>query len=222
MAVGFGIADVKGFPFDKWHTTQQTKVDFDDDVVTSVEPVSDWSHPDFRKFQVMHESRLFFEGRFRNEPIDTVVRRYRFDVYLDAPGGRAFFCGPKKLWQEAMQRIQRDQHSTLEYAPRELDLIALRSALEGRVSGGWFGDMQIARIESAGLFGPDVAKSDEWEHYEQMGHLSAIILELTYRDRAYNVMLVQDSTVVLYRSLGEIENLAFVKQLMARIEATMG
>jgi hypothetical protein len=109
----------------------------------------------------------------------------------------------------------------LAYTSRELDLVALRTRLESRVSGGWFGDMQIARIESAGLFGPDVGKSDEWEHYEQLGHLSAIILEIGYRDKAYKVMLVQDSTVLLYRSLGEVENLAFVKQLLARIESAM-
>lgn len=214
MAVGFGIADVTGFPVERWQTSQQRAIDGDDAVTTIVEPVSGWSHPDFKKFEVVHESRLYFEGRFRNEPINSVVRKYRFDVYLDSEGRTAFVHATKRLWHEAFRRIERDQHSTFRWTEREIDLIALREKLEPRIGGGWFGNMKIAKVETAGIFGPNVATSDEWERYEQTGRLSAIIIDFTFGDNDHKLMLSDDSTIVIYRELGEIENLAFVKTIL--------
>jgi hypothetical protein len=219
MAVGFGVADVEGFPTERFQTSQQRAIDGDDAVTTIVEPVRGWSHPEFKKFEVIHESRLYFEGRFRNEPIDSVVRRYRFFVYLDADGKTAFVQATKKLWHEAFRRIEKDQHATLTWKARELDLIALRAKLEPRIGGGWFGDMKIAKVETAGIFGANVASSDEWERYEQLGRLSAIIIDFTFGDDDYKLMLGQDSTIVIYRDLAEAENLAFVKAILSWIAA---
>jgi hypothetical protein len=62
-----------------------------------------------------------------------------------------------------------------------------------------------------------VATSDEWERYEQTGRLSAIIIDFTFGDNDYKLMLCQDSTIVIYRELAEIENLAFVKTILTWI-----
>lgn len=214
MAIGFGIATVQGFPSGRWQTSQQRSIDGDDAVTTIVEPVPEWSHPEFRKFEVIHESRLFFEGRVKSDPIDSVVRKYRFFVYLDAEGKTAFVQATKKLWHEAFRRIEKDQHATLRWEEREIDLIDLGAKLAPRIGGGWFGDMKIAKVETAGIFGPNVATSDEWERYEQTGRLSAIIIDFTFGDNDYKLMLCQDSTIVIYRELAEIENLAFVKTIL--------
>src|SRR5205814_1516065 len=125
------------------------------------------------------------------------------------------------LWHEGFRRVSRDQHSQFAWQPRTVDLGLLRTQLDSRIGGGWFGDMAVARVESAGIFGPEVASSDEWERYEQVGRLNAIILELSFADDDFKVMVSQDSTVLIYRDLGEFEALAFLREVLGRIEGAL-
>jgi hypothetical protein len=217
MTLSFGVALVSGFPVAPWRTTQQTDI-IEDAISTVVEPAGSWNHHYFRKFEVKHEARLHFEGRYHNDPIDSVIRVHRFNVYLDAEGRTAYSWASKKLWHDAFRRMARDQHSALAWEAEEVDLTRLRAALEPRVGGGWFGRLAIARVQTAGIFGPDVASSDEWERYEQLGTLQALSLQLSFEDDDYTLMLVQDGTTVLYTDLGEMKNLAFLLELRRLIQ----
>jgi hypothetical protein len=224
MPIAFGIVTVRGFPLNRWQTLQQTELPGgDDEVATVVEPVTDWLHSILRKFQVRHEHTLHLEGRYKNEPINQVIEVSRFDVYLPkAGGGVAYVRGAGRIWRDAFRRIKRDQESSFDFSPGSLDLQRLVPRLEAPVAGGWFGRLNIEKVRTAGIFGPSVAESEDWDRYEKLGQLSAITLDLSDGDRLQAVMLCQDWTVVLYRDRGEVANVDFVLDIHQVVERALG
>lgn len=222
MPVSFGLVRLDRFPLDGTHTTQQQALgDHDHGVVTVVENVLDWQHADFSKYRVRHESLLHLEGRYKNEPISEVIEVHRFDVYVSKDRSVAAPLAPKRIWTEAFHRLEKDPAATLSFQRIQLDLVKLRTNLEAAIGGGWFGSLKIDKVSTVGIFGADVAESDDWSRYEQSGTLQAVILELEFDDKPAAAMLGRDWTLVSYRNFGEVGNLEFLMQVRAMVEKAL-
>jgi len=223
VPLSFGVIRLERFPTDGTHTVQQLAIaGFDHTITTTIERAEDWHHARFQKFHVRHESVLRLEGRYRNEDISEVIEVHRFDIYASHDGSWAAVRAPKRLWLEALHRVEKDAAKALVFARESVDLSALLAKISSSVSGGWFGELDIEKVHTAGIFGADVAESDEWGHYEGAGTLQAIVVELPFGDKPISMMLGHDWTVVLYRDLGELENLAFVEELREMVRKALG
>ncbi len=192
----------------------------DDQVTTAVQPVSDWLHAELDKVRVRHEQTLHFEGRYRNDPINEVIRVDRFDVYLPKQRGattHAYVCGRGQIWRDAFRRMH-GADGRFAYTVEELDLLKLISRLEAGVGGGWFGNLKIEKVKSAALFGADVTESDDWSRLERLGDLTTIYVVLDDESgEPQSLMLGRDWTIVVYRDRGEVANLDFVAAIRAEI-----
>jgi len=218
VPLSFGIIHVEGLRPEGIATAQQTALPGgDDQVTTRVDVDPNWAHTAYRKYNVTHESTLRLEGRYRNEPINEVIEVHHFDLYASKVSDMVIARAPKKLLREALNRLHKQDHHPFNYHVDELDMTKLGGALGAPIAGGWFGQLKIARVRTVGIFGADVADSEEWDHYRQSGTLQAIIVELEFDDNPLQLMLVRDSTIVLYRDLGEVANLAFINQIQTAI-----
>lgn len=218
--VSFGLFQVDGLNANGIATAQQTAIlGADDEPATRVEYDGTWQHGIYQKFNVTHESRLHLEGRYHNEPINEVIQTHRFTLYKHVDSSLVVARGNKKLVREALHRLQRQTTSGFAYRTESLDLVALAPHVAAPIAGGWFGQLKIHKVNTVGIFGADVADSEEWERYEQSGTLQALIIEVEYNDEPMQLMVTREAIVVLYRDLGEIANLAFLDQIRALLTA---
>ena len=103
-------------------------------------------------------------------------------------------------------------HPDLKVRARRVDLAGLGQQATD-VTGGWFKDLQIRGVRAAGIFGPGVGESDEWERYEQSGHLSAATLDFMHRGEHQSAMVTADGGVVTFANFTERERLAFLEEV---------
>jgi hypothetical protein len=221
MALSFGIVRVTNWPTDEWQTKQQTSFADDDEVATFIEPETGFLHATLEKYRVRHEQILHFEGRYKNDLINEVIRVTRFAVYVEKTGTHAYVLGNGKVWRDAFRRMRNDQEGKFDWEVDAVDLKKLVPLLEGPVAGGWFGKLSIPKVKSVGIFGPGVSTSDDWDRYDQLGELSAVNLELPWEGEPQTLMLCNDWTVVLYRDLGEVANVDFAAGVRQGVEKAL-
>jgi hypothetical protein len=221
MAFSFGIVRISNWPTSQWQTKQQTSFAADDEVATFIEPETAFSHATLQKYRVRHEQILHFEGRYKNDMINEVIRVTRFAVYVEKNGSHAYVLGNGKVWRDAFRRMRNDPEGKFDWEVDAVDLNALVPLLKSRVAGGWFGKLDIPKVKSAGIFGPDVSASDDWDRYDHLGELSAVNLELPWEGEPQALMLCNDWTLVFYRDLGEVANIDFAAEVRQGIEKTL-
>lgn len=221
-AVGYKYFVVPNFPAidpnEPFQTaTQLTLLEGGDDTLHSMVRLLGMSeHLGFEKFHVEHETLRSLPVRFENIRRNQVIAIVRFNMFRSLEHGY-FWAGTKRKYaMELFANIEKT-NPDLEVRTRTVDLAALRQeAID--VIGGWFKDLQLRGVRAAGIFGPGVGESNEWERYEQAGDLSAVTLDFMYRGEHQSAMVTVDGGIVVYANFTEEELLNFLEEVNKAVE----
>lgn len=222
MSISFGVAKVEGLPERDWTTAQQARFGEDDDPVTSIHQLTYCAVEGIREYQVIHESRRQMNGRVHRQEFKSVIAREQFPLYFETSTMMAYSCAPRAVWHDAMDRIQRDDDTDFRWYARTLNLGVVGRELASQVRGAWFAQMKMYRVNTAGLFSPQVGTSDEYQRFEALGRLSALILDWTLDGRDFKVQVSADATMLLYEELEGTDNLGAVRSIMTDLEGIPG
>lgn len=197
--------------------TQLTLLEWGDDTLHSIIRLLGVSeHPGFEKFHIEHETLRALQVRFANERRDQVIAIVRFNMFRSLENGY-FWVGTKRTYAMELFANVEKTNPDLEVRTRTVDLAALRQEVID-VTGGWFKDLQLRGVRAAGIFGPGVGESNEWERYEQAGDLSAVTLDFMYRGEHQSAMVTADGGIVVYASFTEEERLNFLDEVNKAVE----
>jgi hypothetical protein len=104
---------------------------------------------------------------------------------------------------------------------QDVDLQKLQEL--GRTTGGWFGNLKIADVRTAGIFGSTtVVTSEEWGRYSDLRDISALYMHVTDPGESMRpIMLTREPSVVLMKEDDERSDLEFIAHIQATIDGTL-
>ncbi len=167
-------------------------------------------HPEFEKYDCLHQIEREVDAVFQTQPVSQLLFNVRFTAYFNRAKSYFLVQVGKK---EARGFFDRLDKVGLTAEPGKLKLDDVSRL--GPTTGGWFANLKIEKVTSAGIFGSDeIVDSDEWSRYADVGKISALHMKLP-NDAGIpqSVMVTKDRLVLLMQDLGENTNLHFVSKL---------
>lgn len=164
----------------------------------------------FEKYKIEHEDVESVEGRLWGKKLSSYIRIYTIFAHYKRDENILIVSGKKKIWWRAYERLHTTYSDLFEAEKPEIDLSILRKALESKVIGGYFNELEIANVRAASIFGSNVEESEEWERYEGAGELSALLISVNYKGLPRSIMLTRERVVVLYSLPNELDDLEFL------------
>jgi len=207
----YHVFEVRRFPSrKKFGTTDQLQLlnDVDQNMetcTTVIQLAAKNIVPGVARYDAEHEFlvRLQFLGRARGVRFQEFVSPYQFPVYLEERSGST----PNSVLVRTKAKVAHDFVRRLnkgvpDFAAtdRMVDFDKLRPLL-GTVSGAWFRDIQAAYLSAAGVFGPHVDKSEEFQHAEQIGKLRALTVAYPHGENTYSLMLTETGSIVVFNAI---------------------
>lgn len=158
--------------------------------------------PGVIRFEALHEYlvRLKFSARARGTSFREFVSPYKFQAYLQNGNSKElpyFIVGTKSEVAEDFVKRLNERAEGFRSHPLKVDFEKLRPLIEV-VVGAWFRDMKAANLQSAGVFGAHVERSEEFKHAESVGHLGNLMISYSWNDDQYIITLTEDAGVVLF------------------------
>lgn len=167
-------------------------------------------HPDFETYDCLHQIDREVDAVFQTQPVSQLLFNVRFTAYFNR--SKSYFLVQVGK-REARGFFDRMAKVGLDAEPGKLRLDDVSRL--GPTTGGWFANLKIEKVTSAGIFGSDeIVDSDEWSRYADVGKISALHMKLP-NDAGVpqSVMVTKDRLVLLMQDLGENTNLHFVSKL---------
>lgn len=191
----------------------------DDTAATRLEMLGIAADDRFERYSVLHQVERDIDAFFNHKPIRRVLQNQRFDAFYNRQLGYFLLNCNQKDARGVFERL-RTINPPVVASPGETDLNAVVSTL-GKVTGAYFGNLRIAKVRGAALFGDTtVVESEEFEHYKQLGELSVVYMRLIGNDKGEmrSMQLMADRSVVLHQHWGEKRNLEFVAELQTELD----
>jgi hypothetical protein len=172
----------------------------------------------FERFELVHQVERDLDAIFEQRPVKRLIEVHHLTAYYHRRNGYVLVTGGRK--EEARAAFRRLAHSDtrLTAVVPNIDLTTLTTL--GHTTGGWFGKLQIAEVDTAGIFGGvSVVDSAEWERYSEKGEVSALYSQVTDSAGAVRtIVLTRERVIALMKDMGEEENLAFVAHVQELID----
>jgi hypothetical protein len=174
-------------------------------------------YKDYIKYKVLHETERKIRVRFEDRIQNSVIEQVEFDLFLAADGSHIFAATKDDLCDELLARL-RNTHRDVEYHSREIDLKRVQKEGAQRISGAWFGKLQLADISAAAIFGTEVSESDEWDRYIELGILTSLQLDFSNGSSSYKVSISKKGGIVVFNNLEEEVRIELVDTISQSIE----
>lgn len=209
MAVGYQVFACEKFPEqDKLQTQDQLTLDLNSDHTLETSSTSlelKLRETTYSEFAARHDFlvRLKYPGRAQGRQFREYVTPYDFPVYrrasADGIGFTPLLVRTKKLVaQDFVGRLNRKIPGFVA-SGISVDFAALRPRLQD-IRGAWFGGMREPNISRAAVFGPNVDRSDEFQHAESVGRLTNIMVQAEIDSLSHMLMFVSEGGIVLYNA----------------------
>lgn len=186
---------------------------YDEEAITEIWSLGPSEHNAYDKFQVKHEYTVNMEGRVGGQYFTQFTRTTTFPCFSHRERPWILSSHAKiDVAARAFKRLTEKRSvsgTVIQPATLFLPLAYERLQSARQIKGGWFGKLQIAKVEAAYLYGDDVADSDDWNRYMGAGELRALHIEIPYEDRDMSVMLTREASVVFYSDLTERDYLEY-------------
>lgn len=177
----------------------------------------------FEAYFVRHQRERDIDAIWHGNEIKRLVQNHMFEAFYERDRRYLLMQVRKDVAIGAMSRLALNAH---EHGLRRrdyemLNLKHLERAV-GKTSGGYFRDLKIANVKGAALWGEDVILSEEWLKYDEAGDLSTIVVHVPVdADRVAGILLSQDRSISLYKSMGQADDLDFIRKLQAEIDTLL-
>lgn len=195
------------------HQAQQSIPGFDHEAHSTLTYMRQSDHSDFRRFECVHQEQRDIDAIFEQREVHRAIFNERFSAFYN-PDGRYFLVqNDSKKSKPFFERLSHARPHPIHAVPGQLNLHEVMKL--GQTTGGWFANVRLSGVQSAGLFGhDDIGSSEEWARYSSEADMSAVYISVTSRAGGITpVMVTKDRTVVVQRDGGEKDNLDIVAYL---------
>lgn len=194
------------------HQVQTSLSGFNHEARSSLTYVRPSDHRDFRRYDCVHQEERNVDAIVNQQEVHLLLFNERFQAFYN-PADRYFVVQADK--RRTMAFFERLSRATppIRATPGKLDLQRVMEL--GQTTGGWFSNVRITGVKSAGLFGAeDIGDSPEWERYSSEADMSAVYVKVESRAGSVKqVMITKDRVVLVMRDEGEGDNLDLVAHL---------
>ncbi len=141
-------------------------------------------------------------GKVFGRPFKWYLEPHEFKMYY-IPGLQLmiFNCG-KDTVNAFLAQMKEDRDSGFNCNKLEIDFRAVQPLLP-MISGAWFAELQKKKqyLKSAGLYGPQVDKSEEFKAAAEAGVISSLIFPYKFRGQEILLGITRNGAVVFYNRL---------------------
>jgi hypothetical protein len=194
------------------HEAQASIAPFNHDPHSSLRYLGIAAQSDFRRYECTHQDVRNVDGIVNQQEVRSMIFNERFGAYYNAERSYFVVQADKRRSLAYFDRLERADPPIVA-KPAKLDLA--RVVELGHTTGGWFSNVKLSGVKTAGLFGSeDIVDSVEWERYSAEANMSALYLRIESRAGAIKtVMVTKDRVILVMKDEGERDNLDFVAQL---------
>lgn len=195
------------------HQAQTSIPGFDHEAHSTLTYMRRADHSDFRRFDCVHQEQRNVDAIFEQKEVHRAIFNERFNAFYN-PERRYFLVqNDRSKSKSFFDRLSRARPQPINATPGKLDLHEVMKL--GQTTGGWFANVRLTGVQSAGLFGhDDIGNSDEWARYSAEADMSAVYVKVESRAGSITpVMITKDRAVIVQRDGGERDNLDLVAHL---------
>lgn len=195
------------------HQAQASIPGFDHEAFSTLTYARQADHADFRRFDCVHQEQRNVDAIFEQKEVHRAIFNERFNAFYN-PGQQYFLVQNDRSKSKAFfDRLSRARPQPITATPGKLDLHEVMKL--GQTTGGWFANVRLTGVQSAGLFGhDDIGSSDEWARYSAEADMSAVYVKVESRAGSITpVMITKDRAVIVQKDGGEKDNLDLVAHL---------
>lgn len=178
-------------------------------------------HADFERYECVHQEQRNVDAIFGQEHVSHAIFNERFDAFYSRSGSYFVVLNDRKKSKPFFDRLSRAT-PPVGAVPGQLDLHEVMKL--GNTTGGWFSDVRISGVQSAGLFGSDdIGDSGEWARYSSEADMTAVYIRVSSRAGAVKpVMITRERAIVIQKDEGEKDNLDLVAFLNDTVFPELG
>jgi hypothetical protein len=165
-------------------------------------------HHDF-----MHKKNGKVFGQYFNHYFEPL----NFYTYYNETENLTFIQTKTDAALDFVKRLNLSKHYNLE--PVKIDFTKMYPLIT-EVAGAWIADLKRAHLKTAGFFGPNVHKSEEFIEAASEGNVSSIQMKFIsdFTKEEYSVAISKRGTIVLYDTFDTIEKeLDLVNEVFTRL-----
>jgi hypothetical protein len=179
------------------------------------------THHDFERYECIHQSEREVDALYREQEIRVLLFNLRFTAYYNRLAQYFLLQAGKRESRDFFLRLQ-TASPAIHAKAGKLNLALIQNL--GDTTGGWFGNLKIENVSSAGIFGTDeIVGSNEWARYSNVGEISALNMRLASRSGiTRSVQVTRDRLVLLMQGTDERDNLDFVAHLNELFDSVQG
>lgn len=196
--------------------------DADDEPATKLTHQGLSDHAEFERFLCEHQEIRAVEAVWRRQPISSLIVKSRFNVFRHKQRRDLLIArGNRRIVGAAMRRLN---SSNFDIKFDTVDIQTLTRALKARratLHAAYFADLTLRKVKAATLYGEDVDESVEYEHLDQAGILSAVMLETALEGIPHKFLVTHRRTVVVYNHKDEQPQLDLGLKVNALIEEVL-
>lgn len=195
------------------HQAQASIPGFDHEAHSTLTYARRADHPDFQRFDCVHQEQRTVDAIFEQREVHRAIFNERFNAFYNSDQHYFVVQNDRSKSKAFFDRLSRARPQPINAMPGQLDLHAVMKL--GQTTGGWFANVRLTGVQSAGLFGhEDIGSSDEWARYSAEADMSAVYVKVESRAGAITpVMITKDRAVIVQRDGGEKDNLDLVAHL---------
>lgn len=195
------------------HQAQASIPGFDHEAHSTLTYARRADHPDFQRYDCVHQEQRDVDAIFEQKEVHRAIFNERFNAFYNPEGHYFLLQNDRKKSKSFFDRLSRAHPHPVHAVPGQLDLHEVMKL--GQTTGGWFANVRLSGVQSAGLFGhDDIGSSEEWARYSAEADMSAVYIRVESRAGGITpVMVTKDRAVVVQRDGGEKDNLDIVAHL---------
>jgi hypothetical protein len=168
--------------------------------------------PRFERYEMLYQVARDVDVVVNQKNIQRLLDNRRFHAFYNRDKGYFLVQTSRRDARNSLGRLVR-ANQPITTAHRSINLADVLEV--GVPTGAHFGNLKIAKVSAASLFGTmTVVDSDEWHRYAEVGELSIVYMRASTEggdERA--IQLMNDGSVVLMKALSERQDLEFVAEL---------
>ncbi|WP_121639514.1 hypothetical protein [Virgibacillus sp. Bac330] len=203
MAKAFLICIIKKFPQKDFLVPIQQEFDLletEGKPVTSIQINTENFHINFDQYKCHNDYIHNKSGRVFNRDFNYYFEPLDFHSYYKKDDSLLLVQTKTDAAIDFVNRL----NNTKEYDIKPVDIdFKNMIPLITEVSGAWFADLKRTHLKTAGYFGPNVNKSEEYKEAASEGNISSIHLKYisTRNNKEHYVVISKKGSVILYDTL---------------------
>lgn len=184
---------------------QQTLLEDEGTAETKLSLTNANFHENFSQYICQHDFRQNKSGYVRNQHFNYYFERLKFYTYYNEDLSLVLVQTRSEAAINFINKLNLTKHYDL--TPVTMNFHKMIPLIT-EIGGAWIADLKRAHLKTAGFFGPNVHKSEEYKEAAAEGNVSSI--RMTYisekSKEEYTVQLSSKGSIVIYENMPTIED----------------